>query len=64
MQLTQEEEIYVRRIKAYYPWRRIWVLISPDKSERIIIAKETTNMVTQRVRKGWTGFEITFDKKV
>ena len=30
----------------------------------MIIAKETTNMVTQRVRKGWIAFEVKFDKKV
>ena len=62
MILTKEEETYIQRVKSYYPWRRFWVLISPDKSERIIIAKQTTNMVTQRVRKGWTAFEVKFDK--
>ena len=56
MQLTEKDIQDAKRVKQYFPYRRVWIAKKQELTE--VICKPTAHMLNKMVRDGWTAWEI------
>ena len=56
--LSSEQITELKRIKSYFPYRRVYGAIHPQTKEFVTIAKSTAHTANSYARKGWSVFEL------
>jgi hypothetical protein len=51
-------ESNMKRLKTYFPFRKVWGAISPDGREQVTGANATMKQANSYARKGWTVYVL------
>ena len=56
--IFEKAKTEAKRIKRYFPFRIVWLAISPNGEEYVTGANTTRLQYNYMIRKGWTVYEV------